>query len=133
MITVNLNSSTPLNEQLCLGIRRAIAMSELMVGDPLPSVRQLANDLGINFNTVARAYRDLEKQGLLNSIRGRGTVVASNEETRREPEAVVERRLSEDLRDLLASAQLAGLPKEVVERIIRGELIRLWPTKEKGK
>ena len=129
MITIQLDSAVPLAEQVSLGIRRAIAEGELVQGDPLPTVRQLANDLGINFNTVARAYRDLENQGLARSIRGRGTVVAAIQETRREPARVVEKRLSGNMRDLLATARLAGLSKKAVENIIQNEVTRLWTRK----
>jgi GntR family transcriptional regulator len=90
-------------------------------------VRQLANDLGINFNTVARAYRDLERQGLISSIRGRGTVVISAEETRREPAPLVEKRLSEDLRNFLANARLAGVSRKTVESMIENEMPKSWP------
>lgn len=131
MLTIQLSSSVALAKQVSLGIRRAVAAGEIGVGNPLPTVRQLANDLGINFNTVARAYRDLGKQGLVRSIRGRGTVVVSIEETRREPEDVIEKRLSGDLRDFLANARLAGLPRDVVERIIRDEVTRLWSREER--
>ncbi len=77
MLTIRLDSPVPLAEQIRLGIRQAIAAAELAPGDPLPAVRQLANDLGVNFNTVARAYRELEQEGLVISRRGRGTVVTS--------------------------------------------------------
>lgn len=132
MITIQLNSSVPLSEQVYLGIRRALASGELVVGSPLPPVRQLANDLGINFNTVARAYRDLEQQGLLRSIRGRGTVVVSVEETRREAAQVVEKRLTGDFRNFLASARLAGLSRERIERMIGDEIAKSWPKEVDG-
>ncbi|MEW6278583.1 MAG: GntR family transcriptional regulator, partial [Candidatus Eremiobacterota bacterium] len=73
MIRIQVDSTVPLVEQLQQELRRAIARGEVGPGDPLPPVRQLAADLGINWNTVARAYRALELEGLVSTARGRGT------------------------------------------------------------
>lgn len=69
---MSVDSSVPLEEQVREQIREAIARGEVVAGDPLPSVRQLAGDLGIHWNTVARAYRRLRDEGLLVVGRGRG-------------------------------------------------------------
>ncbi len=133
MLAIQLSSSVPLAEQVCLGIRRAIAAGELRAGNALPTVRQLANDLGINFNTVARAYRSLERQGLVRSRRGRGTRVTSSSQKPREPVRVARERLAGKIRDYLADARLAGLTQESVEHIIRHEVARLWPEEDDTK
>jgi len=133
MLTIRLDSPVPLAEQIRLGIRREIASGELKPGAPLPPVRQLAGDLGVNFNTVARAYRDLEQQGLVTSLRGRGTVVASSTETRRESVAVVRTRLAERIRNILSDARLAGLPRDSVQRIMQQELAAFWTEERKER
>ncbi|HLR57361.1 MAG TPA: GntR family transcriptional regulator [Beutenbergiaceae bacterium] len=78
----------PPGEQIKAQIRGFIATNELPAGTRLPSVRQLARDLGIAAGTVAKAYQDLEAQGLLSSRRGSGTRVADG--VTRVPIAVVE-------------------------------------------
>ena len=75
MLTVDSADPTPLYAQLDRGIRAAIASGRLKVGDRLPTVRQLAADLRINANTVARVYAALERAGLLATHRGVGTFV----------------------------------------------------------
>lgn len=113
-------SPISLGEQVQRGIRRAIAEGELQVGDPLPPVRQLAADVGVNLNTIARAYRELEREGLLRTARGRGTQVAADRSAIRVPKP----ELRERLRDLLADARLAGMGEREVRRLLLDELER---------
>jgi len=72
---VNTRDATPLHAQLERGIRVAIASGRLKAGDQLPTVRQLAVDLRINANTVAKVYAHLERSGTLETRRGVGTFV----------------------------------------------------------
>lgn len=74
-IQVNFRSSLPIYEQIVEQIRQLIATGALKPNDHLPTVRQLAADLRINFNTVARAYRILDEAGLISTQHGRGTYV----------------------------------------------------------
>lgn len=69
------NDPLPLYAQLERAIRQAIAIERLRVGDQLPTVRQMAVDLRINANTVAKVYAELERAGLLETRRGIGTFV----------------------------------------------------------
>jgi GntR family transcriptional regulator len=75
---------TPVYAQLERGIRSAIATGRLMVGDQLPTVRQLAVDLRVNANTVAKVYVFLERAGVLETRRGVGTFVAARTAAPRE-------------------------------------------------
>ena len=68
---------TPLHAQLERGIKAAIATGRLEVGEQLPTVRQLAVDLRVNANTVAKVYAYLEREGMLETRRGVGTFVAA--------------------------------------------------------
>jgi len=68
---------TPVYAQLERGIRSAIAAGRVAVGDQLPTVRQLAVDLRVNANTVAKVYAFLERAGVLETRRGVGTFVAA--------------------------------------------------------
>lgn len=74
-ISLNFRSKQPIYMQIVEQVRLQIARGELKVGDQLPTVRQLATDLRVNFNTVARAYRLLDESSLISTQHGRGTYV----------------------------------------------------------
>ena len=95
-IVVSNASAEPIYEQICDQIRRQIISSELEEGDPLPSIRMLAKELQVSVITTKRAYEELEKQGLIDSVGGKGTYVASqNREFLREKQlSVIEAQLS---------------------------------------
>jgi GntR family transcriptional regulator len=75
MFHIDAKHPTPLYHQLERSIKFAIATGKLRIGDQLPTVRQLAVDLRINANTVAKVYSELERSGLLITRRGVGTFV----------------------------------------------------------
>ncbi|MDP2321402.1 MAG: GntR family transcriptional regulator [Acidobacteriota bacterium] len=103
LLTVDHRHPTPLYAQVERGIRAAIATGRLGAGDQLPTVRELAVELKINANTVARVYLDLERAGVLQTRRGIGSFVAagpapaSKKPGTRDPElrALVQRCLDE--------------------------------------
>jgi GntR family transcriptional regulator len=107
-------------------LRGLIAQGKLAVGDELPSVRQLAADLGINLNTVARAYRELTDAGLLASARGRGTVVISSVEKGRGPKSLSQQRLESSMAGALADAKIAGISLEVIQAIFKKQTEIIW-------
>ncbi len=72
---LDFRSRQPIYIQIVEQIRQRVARGELQPGDQLPTVRQLAADLRVNFNTVARAYRLLDEAGLISTQHGRGTYV----------------------------------------------------------
>jgi GntR family transcriptional regulator len=76
LIAVDPNDTRPLYVQIVDEVRRALVLGTLAVDDPLPSVRQLAGDLRINPNTVSQAYRELERDGVVEVRRGQGTFIA---------------------------------------------------------
>ena len=75
--TIDAADKTPVYAQLERGIRSAIAAGRLSVGDQLPTVRQLAVDLRVNANTIAKVYAFLERAGVLETRRGVGTFIAA--------------------------------------------------------
>lgn len=117
MFTVDPADPTPLYAQLDRAIRAAIAAGRLSSGDRLPTVRQLAVDLRINANTVARVYAELERTGVLATQRGIGTFVRHHPT----PQALTTRRdRDRELRPLvdrlLADASAIGIPlHEIVQ------------------
>jgi GntR family transcriptional regulator len=126
MITISLSSSIPLQDQLVAELRRLLATGKLSVGDELPPVRQLANDLGINLNTVARAYRELTDAGLLTSTRGRGTVVIGTTERPRGKPTEERKRVEQVLGAALADAKIAGFSESEARSMIERQIERIW-------
>lgn len=78
---VNHRSPVPIYAQLVAAVRQGIARGEVRPGEQLPTVRQLAVDLKINANTVARAYQEMEHDGMITTHQGRGTFVVQNPPT----------------------------------------------------
>lgn len=74
-ITVDIESATPLFSQLVMQIKQAVQNEQIKPGDPLPSIRQLANDLEMNNKTVAKAYRLLERDSVIETKGYRGTFI----------------------------------------------------------
>lgn len=96
-------SSTAIYRQIADQVRRAVATGDLAIGDPLPSVRVLAKELVVNPNTVAKAYAELIRDGVLESQPGRGAFVARRRNVFTKAERT--RRLDEAL-DAVVSAGL---------------------------
>src|SRR5689334_16934533 len=118
-IAIDSKDPTPLHAQLERGIRAAIATRRLQPGDQLPTVRQLAVDLRVNANTVARVYLALEREGVLAAKRGVGTFVTEHvpksghdEHRKRRLNALIDRFLTE-------STALGYSPDEVTEHLAR--------------
>ncbi len=74
-IEINFRSGIPIYVQIIDQIKHMIATGELQPGDQLPTVRQLAADLRVNFNTIARAYRLLDEEQIISTQHGRGTFI----------------------------------------------------------
>jgi GntR family transcriptional regulator len=107
LFTLDPRDRTPIYAQLEQGIRAAIATGRLASGAQLPTVRQLAVDLRINANTVARVYGDLERAGVLETRRGVGSFVSSTP-AHAQPKRDKDRRLNTFVTRVLADAAAAG-------------------------
>ena len=107
IVTVDARDRTPIYAQLDRALRAAIATGRLVAGDQLPTVRQLAVELSINANTVARVYAELERTGILETRRGVGTFVIATP-AKAHPPKQHERRLRSFITRLLADASAAG-------------------------
>jgi GntR family transcriptional regulator len=120
MLHVDPRSPTPLYAQLDRAIRAAIASGELERGDQLPTVRQLAVDLRVNANTVAKVYAELERAGVLATQRGIGTFVVGGD-----PGSITtaardrERELRQLVDRLLAESAALGISANDVLRAIQ--------------
>ena len=116
VVTIDAHDKTPLYAQLERGLRAAMATSRLKPGDQLPTVRQLAVELRINANTVARVYADLERAGVIETRRGVGSFVARTAVKARPPEEH-EKRLRAFVTRVLAEAGANGFS---VEDVVQG-------------
>jgi DNA-binding transcriptional regulator YhcF (GntR family) len=126
-VTIDRGLDRPVYAQIADQLRRLVASGDLRPGTPLPTVRGLAGDLGVNLNTVARAYRVLEAEGFLH-IRGRGGAVVA------QPAASIPSQdrseLVERLRVVLARLKQAGMSTDQLNEIIGREIRALERTKE---
>jgi GntR family transcriptional regulator len=116
-LTINTTDPRPIYQQVADGIKELIARGKLVEGTSLPPVRQLAADLGVNLNTIATAYRELQKDGLIVIKHGSGSVVASRTTTERSQD-----ELLRPLRTALTELVLAGLSSSKILSMVVREL-----------
>ena len=116
-IVVDENDRRPIYQQVVDEIKALIAQGELREGTALPPVRQVAADLGVNLNTIATAYRELQREGLINIRHGAGAVVSSST-----AQAKTDDELRKPLRAALTQLVLAGLPRTKIMTIVGNEL-----------
>jgi GntR family transcriptional regulator len=107
IVSIDSSDRTPIYAQLERGLRAAIAAGRLTPGDQLPTVRELAVDLRVNANTVARVYAELERAGVLETRRGVGSFVSATPAQARPPREH-ERRRRAFVTRLLADLAAAG-------------------------
>ncbi|MCY0900790.1 MAG: GntR family transcriptional regulator [Firmicutes bacterium] len=118
-LQVDARSSVPMYQQLVEGVRLAVARGDLRAGDRLPSVRELASAMVINHNTIARAYQELEREGLIEVLRGRGTFISQTPAVARPEERREEMR--ESLRKLVLDAYHLRMSQEELESMLRSQ------------
>jgi GntR family transcriptional regulator len=120
---IDIKSGVPFYRQIIEQVKFAIARGDLQTGDQLPTVRQLAVDLSINPNTVIRAYRELEIEGILDTHQGSGTFVG--QEMPKIDDLERQRMLDQILTELLARAAGYGFSlHDVLEGLRRREELR---------
>jgi GntR family transcriptional regulator len=121
-IVISNASPDPIYEQIVRQVRAQILSGELSEGEALPSIRRLAQDLQISVITTKRAYEELEREGLLNTVGGKGSFVAAqNAEFLREKKM---KAVEEKLAEAVEQARLLGVgPPQLAEmlRILYGE------------
>jgi len=116
-------SDVPLFRQIIDQVRGAIAQGRLSPGDPLPSVRGLAAELVVNHNTVAKAYSQLVRDGVVESQQGRGYIVASRREIYTKTER--KRRVTALVTPLINEAITLGFSPEEVLELVQRELTKV--------
>ncbi len=121
MISIDNRSRIPIYEQLVNGFKLQIMNGVLQADDQLPSVRQLAQELTINPNTIQKAYRELERLGYTYSVPGKGSFVNKVGDTMQKERITM---LSESLEKIVQELLFLGLTKEeIIEKIesMRGD------------
>jgi len=117
-IRIDLDSAAPVTRQIVDQLRTLLVEGALAPDDTLPSVRRLAIDLGVHFNTVADAYRTLAEEGWLEISHGRGVRVRKRQTPRHDKEALDETlaNFRRRLRQLAAETRAQGLPPAIIAR-----------------
>ena len=115
MFLVNPRSKQPLYEQLVEQLRRQIVLGGMKAGAAMPSVRQLATELGINPNTIQKAYRRMEEEGMILSVPGKGSFVSDNL-----AEMLTKQREDQrnKARQILLSCREMGITKEEIVQMV---------------
>ena len=119
MFDIDLQSRTPIYEQLYRRIIELAAKKQLNAGDKLPSVRDLAKQLGVNPNTVSKTFQLLERDGIICSVPGRGSFISDKNS------GIIRASALENFRKAAQDAHSAGLDRSqmiaVIEEIDQGE------------
>ena len=115
-IVLSHTDGRPMYLQIMEQIRRRIAVGDLKAGQPLPSIRQLAVDLQISVITVKRAYLELEREGVIATQHGKGSVVAAGVDI---GSRIYEQELTKHLEEAVLLAALLGLGSRELQRRVR--------------
>jgi len=116
-LRVDFESPMPIYAQVVRQVRHEIVLGNLRPGDQLPTVRQLAVELRVNPNTVARAYMELEHAGLISTQQGRGTFVNVPEDII-QADRERQQRLEQLIRTVLGEAEILGMtPEEFIQEM----------------
>ncbi len=115
MIVLDYRDKRPIYEQVVEKLERLVVNGILATGEKMPSVRSLAMELSVNPNTIQRAYAQLEQEGYLYTVSGRGSFVAPEREWRENKQVEV----LQGWQDLTRQAKEAGVSKELLQRRIR--------------
>ncbi|MFY9781580.1 MAG: GntR family transcriptional regulator [Candidatus Baltobacteraceae bacterium] len=129
IFTVDPRSGVPLYLQLIEQVKRAVALGTLEPGEQLPTVKALALDLTINPNTVARVYRELERDGVIETSPGRGSFVRAGSaggSARRAVEDLARGALDDAVRE----AKSLGLERDAVSGLFEDALARWFPAED---
>ena len=115
MLTLNYRDSRPIYEQIKDGLRRMIVAGSMKQDEKLPSVRSLATQLSINPNTIQRAYNELEAEGYIYSVAGKGSFVSGTAGA----DAARRASLTGDLRKLMGELRYLGVTAEEAMTLIK--------------
>lgn len=120
MITIDPSGFIPIYEQIKSGLKGKISLGVLKANEPLPSIRDLAAELVVNPNTVARAYRELESEGFISTRKGKASYVSDNSASliKRERQSYID----EVFERAIFEARKFGLGEEEIRAIVESRL-----------
>jgi GntR family transcriptional regulator len=121
-LRVNFSSGVPVYLQLMEQIKHAVDTGAIRAGEQLPTIRKIASELAMNPNTAARAYRELEREGVIEVRHGSGAYVA--EPTTSSGKTAAIRKASEVLRHAIEKGVALGLSEAQLRRVFESELAR---------
>lgn len=116
------SSGIPIYVQLIEQVKKATASGLLTTGEQLPSVRELAVELTVNPNTVSKAYQELEREGIIETLRGRGTFVSQKGSQLGKEEK--KKALQEKMQNFLVEAHHLKASQEEIQEVFREELAK---------
>lgn len=127
-LTLDFRSGVPIYVQLVEQVQQLVISQKLKPGDQLPTVRQLASELRVNFNTVARAYRILDEEGLISTQQGRGTYILD------QPARGLDERLKSETLEVQVARFLSEMARQGYDlkdvRKAVGQQIDDWPASQ---
>jgi GntR family transcriptional regulator len=129
LLHVDAGNGLAVYDQIVRQVKFAVADGALRSGELVPSVRELARDLAINPNTVARAYRELQNDGVLETVRGTGLSVSPA--ARRQCQAERTKLIRARLRLVLEEALHSGLDAQEIENLTQAEVAAVCRAKQK--
>lgn len=121
-LSINPSNGVPIYEQVVRQLKFAIASGRLRTAELVPSVRELAKQLAINPNTVARAYRQLQDEEILVSVRGLGMQVSQGAEKQCRSDR--KQLVGERLEEVLKEARQSGLEQDAVRKLVDRQLAK---------
>jgi len=124
LIALNYRDARPIYQQIKDGLRKLIISGAMLPGEKLQSVRSLAMELSINPNTIQRAYNELEAEGYIISVAGKGSFVAQNLPAQEDPRVI---ELSSKLAEITKELKFLGMAKNDILDIAESA----WNTEEK--
>lgn len=116
MLKVDPRSSTPIYEQIELGVKELILKGALKSGEKLPSVREMSSILTINPNTISKAYGELEREGIIETLRGKGTFITKN--CRGKVDVKKMEYISEELKKIILEASYGGVSEDSFKELV---------------
>ena len=123
-LEIDFRSGIPIYLQVVERIKERLAAGQLRPGDQLPTVRSLAMELRVNFNTIARAYRIMDDSGIISTQQGRGTFILELPSPE-VSESIRQKALQELTRRYLADAEQMGVSPEELEEVLNKQ-VRQW-------
>lgn len=117
MIVLDFKSNKPIYEQIVEQVKFHVLKGHLKPGDAIPSVRKLALDISITPGTVAKAYQELERQHIIETIRGKGTFIAGTIEMKQDEERMEESKKL--MRSAVLEMKVMGLSEDEVTELVK--------------